>query len=111
MNGTLVESPEPEIVPSRWMAVTSWVLTGLALFLVLQLHLVSALLAGLLVYELVHVLAPIVERLLTHHWARVAALATLTTCIVSLLLAGIWAGLDFLKSDVINADVFSQKVA
>ena len=111
MNGTLVESPEPEVVASRWMTVTSWVLMGLALFLVLYLHLVSGLIAGLLVYELVHLLAPIVERQLTHRWARVAALATLTTCIVGLLLAGMLAGLDFLKSDVINADVFSQKVS
>ena len=34
----------------------SWILAGLALFLVLRLHLLSALLGGLAVYELVHIL-------------------------------------------------------
>ena len=31
--------------------VASWILTGIALFLVLKLHLLSALLAGLLIHE------------------------------------------------------------
>lgn len=35
----------------------SWILAGLALFLVLRLHLLSALLGGLAVYELVHILS------------------------------------------------------
>ena len=35
----------------------SWILAGLALFLVLRLHLLSALLGGLAVYEVVHILS------------------------------------------------------
>ena len=35
----------------------SWILAGLALFLILYLHLLSALLGGLAVYELVHILS------------------------------------------------------
>ena len=42
--------------------VASWILTGIALFLVLKLHLLSALLAGLLIHELVRLLAPLVEK-------------------------------------------------
>jgi hypothetical protein len=43
--------------PTRY-DIAAWILTGAALVLVLELHLLPALLAGLLVYELVHILAP-----------------------------------------------------
>ena len=55
-------------------AVASWILAGVALFLVLKLHLLSALLAGLLTHELVRLLAPLVEKRLTSQGARLAAL-------------------------------------
>ena len=38
--------------------LVGWILTAIALGLVIQLHLLSALLAGLLVYKLVDVIAP-----------------------------------------------------
>ena len=41
--------------------IAAWIITGLALFLVLRLHLLSALLSGLLVYELVHLAVPILR--------------------------------------------------
>ncbi|HXX81972.1 MAG TPA: hypothetical protein VEI46_10520, partial [Thermodesulfovibrionales bacterium] len=37
--------------------ITAWIVTGSALLVTLALHLLPALIAGLLVYELVHVLA------------------------------------------------------
>jgi hypothetical protein len=43
--------------PTR-VEIASWIVAGIALFLVLQLHLLPALLAGLLVFELVHIMAP-----------------------------------------------------
>ena len=43
--------------PLRY-AITAWVIAGCLLLLTLQLKLLPALLAGLLVYELVHVIAP-----------------------------------------------------
>jgi hypothetical protein len=46
-------------------AVAAWILSAIALFLVLRLHLVSALMAGLLTHELVRLLAPLVEKRLT----------------------------------------------
>jgi len=39
----------------------AWLLAALALILVLKLHLLPALLAGLLVYELVHLTAPLLK--------------------------------------------------
>ena len=38
--------------------IAAWILAGVSLVLILSLHVLPALLAGLLVYELVHILAP-----------------------------------------------------
>jgi hypothetical protein len=52
------------------------------MFLVLHLHLL-ALLAGLLVYELVHLLAPRVQKRLTNKGSRLVALAALSVLALS----------------------------
>jgi predicted PurR-regulated permease PerM len=90
-------------------AVASLILTGIALFLVLALHLLSALLAGLLTHELVRLLAPLVEKRLTSKGARLVALATLSVLTVTLLLlltVGIFA---FFKSDTGNRQALLDK--
>jgi hypothetical protein len=47
--------------------IVAWLLTGVALFLVLPLHLLPALVAGLVVYELVRVLARVLRIFRIHH--------------------------------------------
>src|ERR1700748_1751686 len=82
--------------------VASWILMGIALFLVLKLHLLSALLAGMLTHELVRLIAPLVEKRLTGKCARLvalAALAILTIILLILLTLGIFV---FFKSDTGN---------
>jgi predicted PurR-regulated permease PerM len=66
---------------------------------VLTFHLLPALLAGLLVYELIHILTPYIEQKFPGARAKIIAIALLTMIIVGLLaLAG--AGLvAFLRSD------------
>jgi predicted PurR-regulated permease PerM len=90
-------------------AITSWILTGIALFLVLKLHLLSALMAGLLTYELVRLLTPLVEKRLTSKGARLvalAALSVLTITLVILLTVGMFA---FFKSDTGNRQALLDK--
>ncbi len=65
--------------------VASWILAGIAMFLVLRLHMLSAMLAGLLVYELVHLLAPRVEKRLTNRGSRLVALAALSVLTIIIL--------------------------
>jgi len=79
--------------------LASWMMMGLGLIFVLMFHLLPALLAGLLVYELVDVLTPYIERKIPAYRAKVMALGLLVAIIVSLLtLAG--AGiLAFFRSD------------
>jgi predicted PurR-regulated permease PerM len=89
--------------------VASWILIGIALFLVLKLHLLSALLAGLLTHELVRSLTPLVEKRLTNKGARLVALAALSTLTVALLILLTFGILAFFKSDTGNRQVLLDK--
>jgi len=60
---------------------------GLALLAVLWLHLLPALLAGLLVYELVHLTAPLWQRHLSNERARMVAVSALAVLVVGLVTA------------------------
>ena len=66
--------------------IASWLLTGAALFLVLPLHLLPALVAGLVVYELVHVLARGLKIIRIHHkLGQLAAIAIVAFGVALLL--------------------------
>ena len=80
------ECEEPARRPSGCQ-VAAWVLVATGLLLVLQLHLLSALLAGLLVYELVHLAAPVLQRRLSGQRARMVAVTVL-----AMLAAGVVVG-------------------
>lgn len=95
--------------------ISAWVLTAVALFLVLKLKLLPALLAGLLVFELVHIITPYISRRFpskrpSNH-AKLWAVGILVFVVVSLLgLAG--AGLvAFLRSDAGSVTVLLSKMA
>jgi predicted PurR-regulated permease PerM len=90
--------------------VASWILAGIAMFLVLRLHLLSALLAGLLVYELVHLLAPRVEKRLTNKGSRLVALAALSVLTIIVLIFLTFGILAFFRSDTGNLQGLLDKV-
>lgn len=88
----------PSILPQR-VAQASYVLAAISLWLILYLHLLPVLLAGLLVYALVNTLAPSLERHLPGtraHWLVVALLGAL---VVGLLTFAIVGGLAYLGSE------------
>jgi predicted PurR-regulated permease PerM len=74
--------------------VAAWILAGVALAAILVLQLLPALLAGLLVYELAHVLAPRLRFLpVEHTYVKMIAVAILSNLIVLALVAagfGLW---------------------
>jgi predicted PurR-regulated permease PerM len=94
-----VASPVPQ-PPVTSHDIAAWVAAGLGLILVLSLHLLPSLLAGLLVYELVHILA---RRL--HVWrlardrSKLLAVAFLSVVIVTLLTLAIIGAIAFFRSD------------
>jgi predicted PurR-regulated permease PerM len=87
---------------SRNSEIASWIMAGIALFLVLKLHLLSALLAGLLTHELVRLLAPFVEKRVTSKGSRLVALAALSILTVTLLILLAFGMFAFFKSDMGN---------
>jgi hypothetical protein len=63
--------------------IAAWILAGMSLVLILSWHLLPALLAGLLVYELVHILAPRLKVICIHQeYGKLVALAMLATMVV-----------------------------
>ncbi|MDR3418300.1 MAG: AI-2E family transporter [Nevskia sp.] len=90
----------------------TWMLAGAALMLVLWLKLLAALLAGLLVYELAHLLG---DRLklgsIGRNNARLMAVALLTTAVVVLLTLGIVGLASALRHGSDSLPALLQKLA
>ena len=97
---------------ARRSDIASWILTGVALVAVLKVGLLPALLAGLLVYELVHVIAARMGFLSTDgRRGKLIAVGLLATAIVIALVAtgfGIWV---FVRSEAGSATALLQKLA
>lgn len=94
-------SPHPHSV-SR-IEIATWILTGLALVCVLKLHLLPALLGGLLVYELVRGLAPFIRsRPSEAELAKVIVIALIAVLVVTALTGLIFGLLAFFRSEAGN---------
>lgn len=91
--------------------ITAWLITGLILLLVIRLHLLPALLAGLLVYELVHLLAPLLGRRLSDSRARLVAVALLGILVIAAITLATMFTLAFLKSDTGSLPELAHKMA
>ena len=91
--------------------MASWILAGLAVFAVLQLHLLPTLLAGLLVFQLVHMLAPRLQMHFANERSRLVALFLLTLLVVGAMTAVVVGALAFFKSDSSHIAVLFGKMA
>lgn len=102
-------------VPATIHEVFAWVLTAFTLLFVVKFGLLPALLAGLLVFEVVHLITPYIARRFPKkrqgNYSKLWAVGILVFVIVSLLaLAG--AGLvAFLRSDAGSVTVLLSKMA
>lgn len=90
-------APSPLAIPRSLFSIqaVSYALTAGALLMVMHANLVAALLAGLLLYSLVDVLAP----RLTHSRRDALAVTILSAIILLALTGGIWALVRFLSVD------------
>ena len=92
--------------------IAAWILTGVALVLILSLHLLPALLAGLLVYELVHILAPRLKVVRIHQeYGKLVAVAMLATIVVLGIVLAIIGIMAFLHSEAGNLPRLLKKMA
>jgi predicted PurR-regulated permease PerM len=104
----VVKPVEPE--PITGPLIASWILAGIALLAVVLLHLVVAVVAGLLVYELVTLLAPRIERHLIHRWSRWLAVTTLAMLIIVVLILAGFGVAAYVRSDANSPEVLSEKL-
>jgi predicted PurR-regulated permease PerM len=92
--------------------IAAWVITGLALLLVLRLRLLSALLAGLLVFELILFMVPVLRiGRLSRTRAKFLAVSLLAVIIVLLLALLIWSFMHFLYSESNSISALLGKMA
>jgi predicted PurR-regulated permease PerM len=104
--------PDPYLVsnsPTR-VEIAAWSLIGIALVLVLRLHLLSALLAGLLLFELVHMLAPVIQRRVFERRPRMVAVAVLAALIIGVVSAAVLGLIAFMRSDAGSFPGLMRKV-
>ncbi|TFW01940.1 AI-2E family transporter [Oxalobacteraceae bacterium OM1] len=91
--------------------IASYVLAAVALWTVLHAGLLSALFSGLLVYSLVHMLAPVLGRNISDRRARAIVAVFLSGLIVLLLALGIWGLTVFFQSDIGSMEHLFQRLA
>jgi predicted PurR-regulated permease PerM len=97
--------------PTRY-EIAAWILAGIALSTVLVLHLLPALLAGLLVYELVHILAPRLRIWrMTHDWSKVLAVTVLTVIVILIITLIILGIVSVLRTDVGSISALMKQLA
>ncbi|MGN6656483.1 MAG: hypothetical protein ACTHJ9_14205 [Rhodanobacter sp.] len=95
--------------PSQVITVASYVLVAVALLLVIDLHLLPALLAGLLVFELVQSMAPLLGGRISGDRARLLVVAVLAAIVVGLLLLLILGAVSLLRHELGNPQLFWQE--
>src|SRR3954449_13174699 len=97
--------------PTRY-EIAAWIVSGIILTAVLVLHLLPALLAGLLVYELVHILAPRLRIWrMTHDWSKVLAVTFLTVIVILLVTLIILGIVSVLRTDVGSISALMKQLA
>ena len=95
----------------EYPVIASYLLAAAALLVVMQAGLLASLYSGLLVYSLVHLLAPILGKQIDSQRARIIAVAILGTSIVLMLIFIVWSGYSFFLSEAGSVPVLLKKMA
>lgn len=96
----------------RHIELASWLITAILLVFVVYSHLLPALLAGLLMYELVHMLAARINlRRFGGRPAKIAAVALLASLMATLITLATIGLMAFFRSDASSIPALLQKMA
>src|SRR5690349_9584311 len=105
-----MDSPLPVLrPPSTAVRYASYLLAAAGLLLVVEIHLLPALLAGLLVFELVQAMAPLLGRRISGDRARVVVVAVLGAFVVGLLILLILGAVSLFHSEIGNPQLLWQQ--
>ena len=98
--------------PATRAEVAAWILAGIALLGILALHLLPALIAGLLVYALTHILAPRLKIVrISQARAKLVAVGVLAILVATAVTAATLGLLAFFRSDAGSLPGLLQKMA
>lgn len=89
----------------------AWILAVLGVFFVLRFHLLPALIAGLLVYELVHTLVPFFARRLSTRRAKGLAVGFIALLVIALVSAAGFGIIAYMRSEGGSFAVLLAKMA
>jgi predicted PurR-regulated permease PerM len=95
---------------TRCTAIASYPAAATALLLVMFLHLLPALIAGLLVYAVVDALAPLLERRWPGGWARQLVVGVLAVVVAGLLALLIFAAVAFFRAELGDPDTLFDRM-
>ena len=95
--------------PSSLIRYVSYVLAAVALVTVIDAHLLSALLAGLLVYELVQAISPMLGRRISGERRRMVVVALIGAVVVGLLIALIFGAIGLFHNELGNPRLLWQE--
>jgi predicted PurR-regulated permease PerM len=84
--------------------IASYSIAAVLLFMVMELRLLPALLAGLLVYEIVHTAAPLFGRRMEGARARVVVVALLAALVIGVLILAIFGAAGFIRNEIGNPE-------
>jgi predicted PurR-regulated permease PerM len=102
-----MKSPSKMATP----VLASYLLAAIALLLVLKAGFLVALFSGLLVYSLVHLMVPTIQKKYTNKQARLIAVVFLSTIVIASISFGIWGVVVFFRSDAGSLSMLLQKLA
>jgi len=95
---------------SNRVTIAAWLVSAAFLFLVITLHLLPALLAGLLVYQLVNLLTPLLTRRLSDIHARRVAVALVASIVVIFITLAAIATMAFLRSEAAGLPTILNRI-
>lgn len=91
--------------------IATYVLMAVLMWLVLQVQLLPALLVGLLVFELIHVISPLIARKLPGKYAKWLAVVLIATLVIGLLVALGMGIVTLIRSDAGGLAVLFDQLA
>src|SRR3546814_332989 len=102
-------SPPALREPSNAVRYASYLFAATALLLIIEIHLLPALLAGLLVFELVQTMVPLLGRRISGDRARVVVVALLGATVVGLLILLILGAISLFHREIGNPQLLWQE--
>src|SRR5471032_2173361 len=91
--------------------LSSFVLAGLALIGVLELHLLVPLLIGLLVYQLVVFITPFAQRYFNTKLAKMLVVGLFAAVVIAAIAGAVFELISFFKSDIENLPKLLAKIS